>query len=258
MITTVNNLAALKKRVLRFFDSPKRADVKNLIRTLSLGGEVLVFGGLLRDIALFGGDSFNSDIDLVVDCPASALYDFFEVTAPFARKNQFGGYRVKVGGWSIDVWPIKKTWAFASGVISYVDRRSLLLTTITNWDAIAFSFKDEVLIARHDYVDTLLKKELGIVLVDNPNKLGAFLRVLKLIFDKKVEVLLPSAVAYLKVGFSEFSIRELFDLQISAFSRVYFSVEDLVFLKEYVSSLEQDFFGVPVFLKGGNFGIEFL
>ena len=108
MIATANNLNTLKKRVLRFFESPKRAEVKHLVRVLSKGGEVLVFGGLLRDIALYGGDSFNSDIDLVVDCSPAMLFDFFEKAAPSAKKNHFGGYRVKVGGWSIDVWPIKK------------------------------------------------------------------------------------------------------------------------------------------------------
>lgn len=258
MIATANNLTTLKKRVLRFFESPKRADVKNLIRILSKGGEVLVFGGLLRDIALYGGDSFNSDIDLVVDCSPAVLFDFFEVFAPSAKKNHFGGYRVKVGGWSIDVWPLKKTWAFASGHVPYVDRHSLLLTTITNWDAIAFSFRDGALISREGYIESLLKKELDVVLVENPNKQGAFLRVLKLIFDKQVKVLLPNAVAYLKAGFEDFSPFELFVLQKHAFGRVYFSLEDIAYFQKEICLLERDFFGTPIFLKGGNLGIEFI
>ncbi|MGY2175682.1 hypothetical protein [Pseudomonas azotoformans] len=257
MIATANNLITLKKRVLRFFESPKRAEVKHLIRVLSKGGEVLVFGGLLRDIALYGGDSFNSDIDLVVDCSPAMLFDFFEMAAPSAKKNHFGGYRVKVGGWSIDVWPIKKTWAFASGHVSYEDRSSLLLTTITNWDAIAFSFKDGALIAGENYIDSLLRKELDIVLVENPNRQGAFLRVLKLIFDKQVEVLLPGAVAYLKLGFEDFTPSELFSWQRDAFGRVYFSLSEITYFQRQVCSLERDFFGMPIFLKGTNLGIEF-
>ena len=257
MIATVNNLMALKKRVLRFFDSPKRVEVRNFIRVLSCKGEVLVFGGLLRDIALYGGDSFNSDIDLVVDCSPAVLFDFFEAKSQLGKKNNFGGYRVKVGGWSIDVWPIKKTWAFASGCVSYVDRRSLLLTTITNWDAIAYSFKDGALISRDDYVESLAKKELDVVLVENPNRQGAFLRVLKLIFDKQVEVLLPGAVAYLKLEFERFSPDDLFVLQKKAFGKVYFSLADIVFFQKEISSLERDLFGTPIFLKGGNFGIDF-
>lgn len=257
MIATANNLITLKKRVLRFFESPKRVEVRNFIRVLSHKGEVLVFGGLLRDIALYGGEGFNSDIDLVVDCSPAVLFDFFEAKSQLGKRNNFGGYRVKVGGWSIDVWPIKRTWAFASGYVPYVDRRSLLLTTITNWDAIAYSFKDGALISQDDYIESLVNKELDIVLVENPNGLGAFLRVLKLIFDKQVEVLRPGAVAYLKLEFERFSPEELFVLQKKAFGRVYFSLGDLVFFKKEIFSLERDLFGTPIFLKGSNLGIDF-
>ena len=217
----------------------------------------MVFGGLLRDIALYGGGKFNSDIDLVVDCSPDILFAFFEKHGGLLGRNHFGGYRVKVGGWSIDVWPMKETWAFVSGYVDYVDRESLLLTTITNWDAIAFSFKDEALISGHDYIDSLRRRELDIVLVENPNRLGAFLRVLKLIFDKQVEVLLPKALMYLKDGFSEFSSRELYVFQVQAFNRVYFSEQEIESFRAEVFSMSAGLFGSSISLKGTTFCIGF-
>lgn len=257
MIAIVSNLVALKKRVIRFFESPKRLEVKSFINTLSEYGEVLVFGGLLRDIALYGGVNFNSDIDLVVDCSPDVLFDFFQRQDAHSEQNQFGGYRVKVGGWSIDVWPMRETWAFASGNVEFVDRRSLLLTTITNWDSVAFSFMDNALISDPYYVDSLRLRELDVVLVENPNRLGAFLRVLKLIFDKQVEVLLPKALIYLKDGFSEFSSADLFRFQIKAFNKVYFSEQELDRFRLETCSLDPSLFGRSISLRGATFNIGF-
>lgn len=257
MIAIVSNLAALKKRVIRFFESPKRLEVKSFINTLSEYGEVLVFGGLLRDIALYGGVNFNSDIDLVVDCSPDVLFDFFQRQNAHSEQNQFGGYRVKVGGWSIDVWPMRETWAFASGNVKFVNRESLLLTTITNWDSVAFSFMDNTLISDPYYVDSLRLRELDVVLVENPNRLGAFLRVLKLIFDKQVEVLLPKALIYLKDGFSEFSSADLFKFQIKAFNKVYFSEQELDRFRLETCSLDPSLFGRSISLRGATFNISF-
>lgn len=257
MIAIASNLGALKKRVVRFFDSPKRLEVKNFIRILSESGEVLVFGGLLRDIALYGGGEFNSDIDLVVDCSPEVLFGFFQGRGALSGRNHFGGYRVKVGGWSIDVWPMRETWAFVSGNIKFINRRSLLLTTITNWDSVAFSFMDNALIADSGYVDSLKRRELDVVLVENPNRLGALLRVLKLIFDKQVEVLLPKALMYLKDGLSEFSSGDLFKFQIEAFNRIYFSEQEIENFRVEIYSLDPSLFGRSISLKGATFDIGF-
>lgn len=257
MIAIASNLEALKKRVIRFFDSPKRLEVKNFIRILSGSGEVLVFGGLLRDIALYGGGEFNSDIDLVVDCSSETLFDFFQRRGALSGRNHFGGYRVKVGGWSIDVWPMRETWAFASGNVEFVDRRSLLLTTITNWDSVAFSFMDNALLSDFYYVDSLKRRELDVILVENPNRIGALLRVLKLVFDKQVEVLLPKALMYLKDGFSEFSSADLFRFQIKAFNKIYFSERELESFRIEILSLDPSLFGRSICLKGTTFDIGF-
>ncbi|MFK9084465.1 hypothetical protein [Pseudomonas neuropathica] len=258
MIAIASNLEALKKRVIRFFDSPKRLEVKNFVRILSGSGEVLVFGGLLRDIALYGGSVFNSDIDLVIDCSPEVLFRFFEERNALSGRNNFGGYRVKVGGWSIDVWPLRETWAFASGNVDFVDRRSLLLTTITNWDSIAYSFMDNALIADSYYMEGLRRRELDVILVENPNRLGALLRVLKLIFDKQVEVLLPKALMYLKAGLSEFSSADLFRSQINAFNKIYFSEEEIERFRKEIYTLDPSLFGRSISLKGTTFDIGFI
>src|SRR5262245_12446938 len=64
--------------------------------------DIYLFGGMLRDLALFGREGFNSDIDVVVEGEWAAFSDYLETLG--AKKNRFGGYRLSAGDWPIDIW----------------------------------------------------------------------------------------------------------------------------------------------------------
>ncbi|MNG29577.1 hypothetical protein D3C84_1150290 [compost metagenome] len=81
--------------------------------------------------------------------------------------------------------------------------------------------------------------------------------MLKLIFDKQVEVLLPKALMYLKDGFSEFSSADLFRFQIKAFNKIYFSEQELESFRIEIFSLDPSLFGRSICLKGTTFDIGF-
>ncbi|MNV03075.1 hypothetical protein D3C71_933250 [compost metagenome] len=257
MIDIAVNNQSFKKRVVRFFESSKRADVLDFIERLSGVGEVLVFGGLLRDIALFGARDFNSDIDLVVDCPADELSDFFSKGGLRFHRNKFGGYRLEVGGWTVDVWPIRETWAFKSNHVVYNGRDSLLLTTITNWDAVAYSFKDKKIISSPSYLECLRLGELDVVLTENPNEAGVLIRVVRAICDKRAKILMPRVVKYLKQELPKWTAHQITVAQENLLGRIYLSQNDFYNFRDEVFSLEEDLFGSPVSIKGRNFSLVF-
>ena len=257
MIDIADNNQALKKRVVRFFDSPKRADVLEFVKGASTVGEVLVFGGLLRDIALFGVKNFNSDIDLVVDCSSVRLFSFFDECVYKFKRNKFGGYRVEIGGWTVDVWPMRETWAFKNGYVTFENRESLLQTTITNWDAIAFSFEDKQIVAAGSYLECLKIGELDIVMEYNPNPVGVLMRIIRSICDRQARILMPRLVKYLKQELPKWSASQIVNAQINILGKIYLSEIEYYNFRDEVFSLEEDLFGSSVLLKGRNFSLPF-
>lgn len=257
MIDIVSNTDAFKKRVIRFFDSPKQAEVLVFVQHLSKVGEVLVFGGLLRDIALFGAKRFNSDIDFVVDCSVDELAKFFLSGNLTYSINKFGGYRLEVGGWSVDVWPVRETWAFKHAGVEYKGRESLLLTTITNWDSVVFSFLDRQIVADSCYLEQLKAGELEVILINNPNRMGVLVRVVKAICDKRARVLMPKLLGYLKEELSRWSADDIVSAQKRLLGRVYLSKEEYYSFRDEIFSLREDLFGSFVCVKGRNLSFAF-
>lgn len=257
MIDIAINNSAFKKRVVRFFDSSSRADVSKFIKHLSCAGEVLVFGGLLRDIALFGTKGFNSDIDLVVDYSAERLGFLLLDSLWESTKNKFGGYRLEVGGWTVDVWPIRETWAFKNTSVAYCGRESLLLTTITNWDSVAYSFKDKKIISDVYYLEYLRNGELDIVLTDNPNHAGVLVRIIKAICDKRAKVLMPRLLGYLKQELPKWTSSQIVLAQEQLLGKVYLSSIEFHEFRDEIFSLKEDLFGSDLFVKGRNFSFGF-
>lgn len=251
-VTVAADNNSLKKRVVRFFESQRA--VSEFVRDLAELGEVLVFGGFVRDVALYGGRGFYSDIDLVVDCIPSELFSYF--VGEDCQRNKYGGYRIDVSGWTVDVWPLIDTWAFKSGWVDFNGRDSLLLTTITTWDAVAYSFKDKQIVSSSSYLECLGRGELDVVLTKNPNPMGAFLRVLRSIYDKDAKVIMPAALRYLQEGFSFWTVDQLATGQLSTFGKVYFTHAGLFLLRDQIFSLKEDLFGSYVKVEGVNFSLN--
>ena len=216
-----------------------------------------MFGGLLRDIALFGGKDFNSDIDLVIDCSADMLADFFVENERLFYRNKFGGYRLEVGGWAVDVWPIHETWAFKTKQVCYKDRSSLLLTTITNWDSVIYSFKDGRIISDMSYLESLRSGELDIVLIANPNEAGVLVRVIRAICDKRAKILMPKLLGYLKDELPHWTASQVVSAQEELLGKVYLSREEFYSFRDEIYSLREDLFGSHILIKGRNLSFVF-
>ncbi len=140
-------------------------------------GDVYLFGGVLRDLALLGREGFNSDIDLVVEGNWNNLVPYLQTLG--ANKNKFGGYRLMIGEWPVDIWNARDTWAIKQNLVPFKDVSSLVDTTVLNWDAILMNWRTRKFICRANYFEEINSRALDIVLEKNPNPLGMAIRVFR-------------------------------------------------------------------------------
>ncbi|HRX87838.1 MAG TPA: hypothetical protein P5528_00200 [Steroidobacteraceae bacterium] len=171
----------LRKRVNRFFAAtdPLRADVVETLRGLEPYGRVFVFGGAIRDLALYGSATFPSDIDVVMEAADFApMVEHLRKSG--AARNRFGGFRFTTKRWKFDVWRLEDTWALREGHVRGSTARTLLATTFFNWDAIAYDFSQKRLLVQDGYFDKLDAGLLGINLAANPNPAGNARRALRM------------------------------------------------------------------------------
>lgn len=183
-------------------------------RRLTNGG-LFLFGGVLRDIALFGKRGFHSDIDLVVtenwdDCVVYLL-------SKGAVRNKFGGLRLEVDNQQIDVWSAQQTWAIRQGLVEFRGIASLTETTAFNWDAILMNWTRRCFIVRDNYLADIQRRRLDIVLAANPNPLGTAVRAFRYTCFKNAREISPAAARYM----AEFARKHSLDGLRSAECRSY-------------------------------------
>jgi len=230
----VKDLSSLQKRIERFFASYKfnREEVRFLVDDLRKVGVVAIFGGMLRDLALGGNKFFSSDVDLVIELSDSnrllkiiSNYDY--------NINAFGGYRIFLNKWRVDLWDIKETWAFKQHHAELTDLKSLLSTTFFNWDAIVYRFDTKEIYCHDKYLEELNNRYLDINLEQNPNELGSFVRALRLIYHYNANVS-PRLINFICKSFNKHDIREIYEYQIRKDRAKMLSEETLIFIKEEI------------------------
>ncbi len=224
-----NPIRDLKKRSLLTFDlfdtfSPETtidlpgkniAEFLNFMAYALPDGDVYLFGGLLRDMALLGKNGFNSDIDIVVEGNWNNCISYLESLG--AQKNKFGGYRLEVAEWPVDIWNAEETWAIKQGLVSYNGIGSLTQTTVLNWDAILMNWRTRNFVCDPKYVETINSRALDIVLEENPNPLGMAVRVFRHLCLKNAEIINPSAAKYLANCTEHFSFDVIRNSEIKSY-----------------------------------------
>ena len=193
----IKDLRLLPKRINYFLSSERynRREVFDVLKTLSLLGDVAIFGGMLRDICFGGNYKFRSDIDLVIDTDDErALLKTLKVFP--LEFNSLGGYRISLSKWKLDIWQLSKTWAFREGYVKDATFENLVKTTFFNWDAIVYVKKNNKIYSKEIYLETLKSRILDINLEPNPNPLGAIVRSLRYLI-KENAILSPRLTNYI-------------------------------------------------------------
>jgi hypothetical protein len=183
------NSQVLRKRLLRFLSSPAhaRTEIAEVTRSLGTLGNVVLFGGAVRDIALHGNREFPADIDIVLDnasVPALAR----EMERWGANRNKFGGYRFCTPKWRFDVWRLSDTWAIRQGHVSDQSIEALLRTTFFDWDAVAYEVVTRRLYAADGYFARLASRVVDMNLEENPNPRGIACRALSMYSSGKARL----------------------------------------------------------------------
>lgn len=178
-------------------------------------GEVYLFGGVLRDLALFGRRGFSSDIDLVVEGEWHHCVPYLHSLG--AIRNKFGGYRLEVDGWPIDIWHARDTWAIRQGLVPYRGIVSLTKTTILNWDAILMNWRTRNFIAPEGYLSAIKSRVMDIVLERNPNPLGMAVRVFRHLSVNDAKKLSPAAVSYLANCTARYRFEEIHGSEVRSY-----------------------------------------
>ena len=213
-VRPIKKTSDLKKRIDRFFSSSLhgRGEVSNFLSSLEDFGEAALFGGMLRDLSLASISEFNSDIDIVVNTENPAKLEQF-LTKLNAQKNKFGGYRLTIFKWKLDIWELNTTWAFKHGYASGQSLEDLCKTTFFDWDGIIYHLNNAKIIAVDAYLDRLHSKIIDINLCENPNPIGNTIKAIRYCvkYDAKLSQKLARYVYH--------QMRHLNSQQISLFER---------------------------------------
>lgn len=83
--------------------------LQHALRSQPGNASAVLFGGVLRDLAIFGPAAQPRDIDVVVTGVSEAL--LFATLQPFVqRRTRFGGLQLSSAGVEVDLWPLESTW----------------------------------------------------------------------------------------------------------------------------------------------------
>lgn len=136
-------------------------------------GNIILFGGAVRDFGYY--DKVPRDIDIVINTSNPASIGNF-LFGKNVKKNRFGGYKVKVGSLSVDIWLLPFTWAFREGIVE-LSVEKLTETVFLNFDSIVFDASNQIL---YDggFTESIETNTLDIILEKNPSPPLNILRTL--------------------------------------------------------------------------------
>lgn len=158
-------------------------DSKEFLNHLSEIGELLFFGGSVRDYYIYNNyNNMPRDFDIAIKLEPSEELIFESFVEQYCyRKNRFGGYKVKVENIEFDIWNLKNTWAFKEKKLS-TKEENLVKSVYLSIDGIAYNFNKDKLYDE-ELKTTIENNKIDIVLKDNPQKDLNLLRAL--IFRKR-------------------------------------------------------------------------
>lgn len=239
MISVASDANKLTNRVRSFVEEERTRDA-GLSRLLDeVVPPAYLFGGVVRDLALYGKQDLldrGADIDIVCGARGRGASMFFESldARPGVVKNRFGGFRMTTDRWKVDIWPAAETWAFRDGHSKYVSVESLLETTITNWEAVLFRLDRGPLVYRPTYFEEICSGYLDIVLHDNPNQLGMYVRLVRACIAGPVFRLSGKARTVFKEAAEQYSFEDLRSYERGHYSRRYIEEADYQRIAESV------------------------
>ena len=227
-----NHEKNIKNQLIYFLG--KELDSFKFIEEISNVGELLFFGGSIRDICVFPDrPPMPRDFDIAIKFKDKASFERL-INKYEYRKNRFGGYKFKIANMEFDIWDLENTWAFR-----YTDllpsEENLAKSVYLSIDGIVYNYNKSRL---YDDIfrNTIKENILDITLEENPQVELNLLRAL--VFKKKYSLGFSNKLkkvfnVYLKDD-SEKLIESLFELQSAHYKADYFSKEQIKNELQYI------------------------
>lgn len=148
----------------------KYSNANKLIKKLEDNGELIVFGGAVREYIETNYEKMPRDFDIVFK-ETKKHQNLESLLSEFIyQKNRFNGYKIFIDNLEFDIWNIDDTWAFREKKVkckkSHYSQK-LIETVFLNIDSIVFNLNKCTLDGENFY-NALENKELDIILEDNP------------------------------------------------------------------------------------------
>jgi predicted nucleotidyltransferase len=212
----------LSHEIGSFFDGSRKScsKVRELTNNLleNKYHNVFVFGGMIRDIGLCSAENFNSDIDLVFSGNQKELTSIVSMLdTDEIYENKFGGLRLNLGAWDVDIWCVENTWAFENKHVEFNSINDILKTTLMSWDSALFNVRTQELLVGNSYFDNLNNRHLDLVLGDTPNEIGAYVRLARTILSKDVKTVSKRMVNSIELLSSKFTCTEVVEYESESF-----------------------------------------
>lgn len=208
-----------------------RLDLVNFVQNLSENGEVIFFGGYVRDL-LVNYNENNRDIDIVFSSKSSCkmldfiIYDYFDEV----ERNLFGGYKIRLSDVTIDIWNLEDTWAFKENKLR-PSVNNLEHSTFLKMDSITYNFNHKIINSKY-FHETITKKRLDVQLEENPD---LELNLIKnLVQKKKYEKIFNITFEFsdqLKKMYIDFntedSVERIYNRQLSRYKEEIYTIKEL-------------------------------
>lgn len=238
----------LLKKLELFFAEPSQHGVMSALSDWQRNGwHPYLFGGLLRDIFILGKSQHPRDIDVVVSGEAEQEFD--KNVSPYIRhKNRFGGLRLELSRWQMDVWRLEKTWAFQTNHGLLPSPENLPRTTFLNVEAIVVSIEEGGKLGNiyeHNFFHAIRTKTIDINLEDNPYPALATVRALATAV--RIRFALSSRLAkYILDTTDRMGIAGLISAQETHYGQVRFRKSELDSLIRYLGARLERFPDRPI------------
>lgn len=208
----------------------------NFIKELSSVGDLLFFGGSIRDICIFQERvKMPRDFDIAIKFKDKDKDVFNSLIENYNyRRNRFGGYKFTISNVEFDIWDLENTWAFKHTNL-LPSEENLAKSVYLNIDGIVYNYNKAKL---YDEIfrTSIEDGTLDITLEKNPQIELNLLRAL--VFKNKYNLNLSNK---LKSVFNQFNnnatdilTESLYELQFTHYNKEHFSKKDIKKELQYI------------------------
>lgn len=217
----------LKKDSFRnYLEDRFNDEILDFIGKLEKHTSLYLFSGIIRDFFVAPDNAFR-DIDLVYDG-----VDDVDIESLFLKykyeKNSFGGYKIHIGDYIVDIWNLNETWGLKNGqlILKFNRIHKLPETTFFNFSSIVYSLNENEFIIGKPFLKFLKKKEIDLVLEENPYPELCIVNTIY--YQRKLNLKLSRKLKkYVLNKKEEIQMSDLQNIQIKHFNTILFTENDI-------------------------------